>query len=238
MLKRVINEVKKYEYKLDLLWLILFPMFNVIYFITNHIHKEGFDLTIALDRMIPFVPIFIIPYVYWYLYMIIGFLILSLNDRKKYMRCILGLYLGMFFSYTIYLIFPTEIVRPTVTGNGILNSIVKIIYSLDRPFNCFPSLHVLGTYFIMRYTKKENSKYVYYYTQVVGILIILSTIFIKQHFVLDAVASMLIVELINIIVKKISEENLEKYLKIPYEIVERLTHKSQKFSGVSSNEKE
>lgn len=68
MLKKIIYEVKKYEYKLDLVWFILFPLFNLVYILANHIYKKGFDLTIALDTQIPLVPIFVIPYVYWYIY--------------------------------------------------------------------------------------------------------------------------------------------------------------------------
>ena len=237
MLKKIIYEVKKYEYKLDLVWFILFPLFNLVYILANHIYKKGFDLTIALDTLIPLVPIFVIPYVYWYIYMIIGYFVISITNRKEYMRSMLGLFLGMWISYIIYFIFPTEIVRPTLVDNSFFNSIINIIYINDRPFNCFPSLHVLGTYFVMRYTKKDNNKYIYFYTKIVGVLIILSTIFIKQHFVLDVVAAIVLVEIINVIVRKISDEGLEKCLNIPYLILQRITSYSRKFVGIGSNDK-
>ena len=149
----------------------------------------------------------------------------------------LGLFLGMWISYIIYFIFPTEIVRPTLVDNSFFNSIINIIYISDRPFNCFPSLHVLGTYFVMRYTKKDNNKYIYFYTKIVGVLIILSTIFIKQHFVLDVVASIVLVEIINVIVKKVSDERLEKCLNVPYLILRRITSYSRKLVGIGSNDK-
>ena len=237
MLKRIINEIKKYEYKLDLVWFILFPVFNIVYIVANNIYKEGFDLTIALDEKIPLIHIFVIPYVYWYLYMVIGYLMISLANRKEYMRSMLGIFLGMWISYIIYFVFPTEMVRPTITGDGILNNILRIIYAGDRPFNCFPSLHVMGTYFIMRYTKKSGNKYLYYYTQIVGILIILSTVFIKQHFILDAVGAIVMVELINIVVLRISDERIEKCLRLPYILFDKVTRYSRKFIGISSNSK-
>lgn len=237
MLKRIINEIKKYEYKLDLIWFILFPLFNIVYILANHAYEKGFNLTIALDRKIPMIPIFVLPYVYWYMYMVVGYIIISINNRKEYMRSMLGLFLGMWTSYIIYFIFPTEIVRPTLLEGGFLNNIINIIYLSDRPFNCFPSLHVLGTYFVMRYTKKESNRYIYYYTQGVGFLIILSTLFIKQHFILDAVASIIMVEIINVIVRKISDERLEKCLRIPYSILEKITQHSRKFEGLGSNDK-
>ena len=236
MLKRIIYEVKKYEYKIDLVWFVLFPLFNIVYILANHIYKKGFDLTIALDTQIPLVSIFVVPYIYWYIYMIVGYFLISINNRKEYMRSILGLFLGMWISYIIYFIFPTEIARPNLVDSSFFNRILNIIYAMDRPFNCFPSLHVLGTYFVMRYTKKENNKYIYFYTKVVGILIILSTVFIKQHFVLDVVAAIVLVEIINIIVRKISDERLEKCLKVPYLILEKVTRYSRESVGISSND--
>lgn len=237
MLKKMISEIKKYEHKLDLIWFVLFPLFNIIYILANHAYEKGFDLSIALDRKIKLIPIFVVPYVYWYIYMIIGYIIILINNRREYMRVMLGLFLGMWTSYVIYFIFPTEIVRPTLVDSGFLNNLINIIYLSDRPFNCFPSLHVLGTYFVMRYTKKGNNRYIYYYTQGVGFLIILSTVFIKQHFILDAVASVIMVEIINIIVKKISDERLEKCLKIPYLILDKITQYSRKFEDLGSNDK-
>lgn len=223
MLKIAINEFKKYKYKLDLLWLIVFILLQCIYFVSNNIYKDGFDLTISLDRQIPLISIFVFPYIFWYLYMIIGYILISLKDRKEFMRVLIGQFIGMLISYSIFFIFPTKISRPIISNEGILNTLINTIYLLDRPFNCFPSLHVLGTYFIMRYTKKNNNKYIYYYTQVVGVLIIFSTVFIKQHFVLDVITSIIMVEVINILIKRISDEKLEKLLKIPYLLLKKIT---------------
>lgn len=216
MIKKILNEVKKYKYKLDLVWFILFPIFNVVYIIANNMYKQGHNLTIALDRQIPLIPIFIIPYVYWYLYMIIGYAVISVRNRQWYMKGLIGLFIGMWISYLIYFIFPTEIVRPVISEGGILNNLINIIYNSDRPFNCFPSLHVLGTYFVMKMTKKENNKGLFIYTQIVGVLIILSTLFIKQHYVLDVVVSIILVEVIMFFMNKVKNDNIDKILNLPY----------------------
>lgn len=225
MLKKILNEVKKYEYKLDLIWFILFPIFNIVYIVANNMYKKGFDLTITVDKQLPLIPIFVLPYVYWYFFMIIGYFIISIENRKEYMRSLLGLFVGMWISYIIYFVFPTEIVRPVITEGGFLNFMIKTIYLSDRPFNCFPSLHVLGTYFVMRYTKKENDVYIYYYTEIMGFLIILSTLFIKQHFVLDIVISIAMVEIIRLFVRKISDETVERCLNLPYSIFNKVIKK-------------
>ena len=59
----------------------------------------------------------------------------------------------MSICYIIYYVYPTQINRPIINNSNIFNFLVNIVYSADKPVNCFPSLHVLTTYFIMRYTK-------------------------------------------------------------------------------------
>lgn len=163
---------------LDLVWFIIILIININYILASILAKKGHDLTIGLDNIIPFNSIFIIPYIYWYLYIIIGFIFILVNSRKDYIRIFISFFIGMSVCYIVYYLYPTEITRPTIENSNILNYLVNIIYSLDRPVNCFPSLHVLTTYFIMRYTKYKDSKKRFYYTQIVGILIILSTLFI------------------------------------------------------------
>ena len=48
----------------------------------------------------------------------------------------------------------------------------------------------------MRYTKYKSGKKNFYYTEVIGILIILSTIFVKQHFVMDAIGAIILCEMV------------------------------------------
>lgn len=58
---------------LDLVWFIMIPIINVNYILASFLTKNGHNLTIALDKIIPFKSIFIVPYVYWYIYVIVGF---------------------------------------------------------------------------------------------------------------------------------------------------------------------
>lgn len=203
---------------LDLVWFIMIPIINLNYILASFLTKNGHNLTIALDKIIPFKSIFIVPYVYWYIYVIVGFLFVVMNSRKDYMRLFISFFIGMCVCYAVYYIYPTEISRPIISNSNILNELVNIIYLVDKPVNCFPSLHVLTTYFIMRYTKYKNSKKKFYYTQVIGVLIILSTLFIKQHFVLDVIGGILLAEITILVVKKINDSKIDKMLNLPYKI--------------------
>ena len=70
-----LNTIKinnKVEIKvLDLIWFIFIPIINVNYYISSMLAKNTHDITGELDGIIKFNSIFIIPYMYWYIYIII-----------------------------------------------------------------------------------------------------------------------------------------------------------------------
>ena len=212
----LINNIKKSNMKIiDLGWFLLFPILNINYILAANIAKVGKNIEISLDRIIPFKSIFIIPYIYWYVFILVGLVYILYKSRVEYIRVFIAIVIGMCFCYIVYYIFPTEINRPFVENSNLLNKLVNVIYNQDKPLNCLPSIHVLNTYFIMRYTKSIYNKKFFYYTQIIGVLIILSTIFIKQHFVLDIIGSIILCELIIFLSNKINFGILNKILNFP-----------------------
>lgn len=222
--------IDKYNLKeikwLDLSWFIILPLISVNYAISGAIAKNGVDLSLWLDKKIPFVAIFIYPYIYWYIYIFIGSIFILSKDRRKYIRALLSIYIGMCICYVVYYFFTVQIDRPIVVNKGLSNILVNIIYAGDKPVNCFPSLHVLNTYFIMRYTKMEYGKKWYGYTQLIGILIILSTLFIKQHFIVDAIASIILAEIVIMFVNKIEDKYIDKIILIPENLINKIKKKN------------
>lgn len=221
MLKYNINEIKW----LDLAWLIILPIININYVIAGALAKNGKDISLPLDKEIPYVSAFIFPYIYWYAFIVLGLLFILAKDRKRYLRSLMVIYISMCICYLFYYFYPVEISRPVISNNTIPNKIVNIIYEVDRPFNCFPSIHVLNTYIIIRFTKIKDNKSWFTYTSIMGILIILSTVFIKQHFVLDGVAAIIIAEIVIAVTNKIEDEYIEKALNLPYKIAGKIKKK-------------
>lgn len=206
---------------LDFIWLLILPIININYILASNIANNGRKIGTLIDKKIPFIALFIIPYIYWYAYIVLGLIFILSKNRNKYIRLVLSIYSGMIVCYLFYYFFPVEIRRPYVDNSNIFNKLVNIIYNSDRPVNCFPSIHVLNTYLIMRFTSRKDNKAWFYYTNVVGILIILSTLFIKQHYILDGVASILLSEIVILINKFISDKYFERLLDIPYKIINK-----------------
>lgn len=218
ILKYNINEIKW----IDLAWLIILPIININYVIAGALANGGKDITTIIDKEIPYVSMFIFPYIYWYVFVFLGITFILSKDRKRYVRTLIAIYTGMCICYVFYYLYPVEIARPIISNTTIPNKIVNIIYEVDRPLNCFPSIHVLNTYIIMRFTKIKDNKSWFIYTNIVGILIILSTLFIKQHYILDGVSAIIIAEIVIFATKKIDDKYIEKVLNLPYKLIDRI----------------
>ena len=125
---------------LDLVWFMVITLININYYIASTITKNGHNLATIFDKVMKFNSIFIIPYVYWYVYIVIGFIIILIQSRVNYMRTFLSFFIGMGICYCIYYIYPTEIIRPNIENSNVLNwSYVNILDTKSQTFLCCTS---------------------------------------------------------------------------------------------------
>lgn len=146
-----------------------------------------------IDKMIPFCEWFILPYVLWYGYVSLPMVYLFFKSRHDFLRMAVYLFSGMAVCMLICTVFPNAIdFRPeTLPRDNFLCSLTQLIYSNDRPTNVFPSMHCYESVAICVAFLKARSinppKWVKIAMIVMAALICLSTVFIKQHSVIDGV---------------------------------------------------
>ncbi len=144
----------------------------------------------ALDDMIPFCEIFVIPYYAWFVY--ISFVVLYLMftlDIEEYYKCFFFLATGMTVFLVISTVFPNmHNLRPVVMPrDNIFTHLVSFIYKSDTASNLWPSIHVynsIGAMIAMHRSSRFGKRAVRI-GDFIGVSIILSTMFIKQHSVYD-----------------------------------------------------
>lgn len=144
----------------------------------------------VIDDWIPFLKIFVIPYVGWYLYIIVALAYFGLRSREDFIKLCLFIFIGMTTCYVIYYFFPNgQNLRPTIQGNDIFTKMILGIWSVDNPHNVSPSMHVLDCVavhaVIARSRLFQNKKWIVWGSFISAVLISLSTVFIKQHSILD-----------------------------------------------------
>lgn len=176
--------------------MLIIPILNVFYVLLNNGDGEVHSLITSIDRSIPLVEAFVIPYLIWYPFILFTMLYLCIKDRQNYYVTLIAYVFGLLVCYVTYVLFQTHVPRPVLVDDGIFTQILKIVYHNDQPFNAFPSIHVLSSYLMMKAIHMSpvknwrNQLIVHSFSS----MIILSTLFVKQHVILDVVAGILVAE--------------------------------------------
>ncbi|MBZ9689586.1 phosphatase PAP2 family protein [Clostridium estertheticum] len=175
------------------LWGLSVLLISVSYPILNQFKGDTNSVLTFVDKFIPFNKYFILPYVSWYIFMAIFSVVLCILDKERYLKLLITLNIGMITCYLIYYFYPTYVPRPMIEGTDFFSNMVLNLYAADNPYNCFPSIHVLDSVLIALYTFESDK--VYKSTKIICIFIsvsiILSTMFIKQHYFADVAAGII-----------------------------------------------
>ena len=177
-------------------WLIKNIILVIIYFIVTkpmynfiaEIHiREPTTLFTPLDYMIPFSSFFVIFYVFTF-YPLIIFTIAYFAFIKpaKFNKFFLSSMLVYIVAYTTYVIFPVAMIRPSNLPNDFLSQVMRIVYKSDTPLNCFPSLHAANSTLTAYWLSRERARYKWLFW-LIAILIIISTLFVRQHVIVDEI---------------------------------------------------
>lgn len=149
-----------------------------------------------LDDYIPFCEYFIVPYLLWFAYIaaVIFYFSFINENKKEYWQLVLTLGTGMTLFIIISLIYPNgQDLRPVLTGDSIFIKLVRHLYAIDTPTNIFPSIHVFNSaaccIAVFHHDKFRKHKGLLAGTAVLTALIILATVFLKQHTILDVIAA-------------------------------------------------
>lgn len=117
------------------------------------------------------------------------------TDKKGFYKISSFLIIGMTVFLIICTVFPNGLnLRPTTFArDNFCVDLVKRLYRIDTPTNVLPSIHVFNTVAVLvavtHSQKLRLHKGIMCGVYITGILIILSTVFLKQHSVTDVIAA-------------------------------------------------
>lgn len=189
-------EWKKYA---PLLFMLVFPVLGMMYAWTNNTdNREVYRLITTVDEAIPFVKAFAVPYSIWIFYIYVCLVYFFKKDINVYYRALITYIVSALICYLIYSVFQTTVPRPMVYGSDPFSELMRYIYNRDQPFNCFPSIHCFSSYMVMRLVWTSSFRNKWNVALITGMssLIILSTLFVKQHVIMDAIAGIFLVEIV------------------------------------------
>lgn len=183
----MLNKLKDKEH---LIQVFIYLILIIIFLVEDNINLGGHIMYSKLDDMIPFVPVFIIPYCSWFLFISFTGIIFLLKSKIDLEKTFLSINICMTVGLLTYFIYPSCLtIRPKTYGNDIFSQIVKLLQEGDSPSSVCPSLHVaisislcMG---IMNSIYFKNKRIIKFFTVILTFFICISTLFIKQHSVID-----------------------------------------------------
>lgn len=188
-----LNNLASPQYS-HLLYLIFWPIYGLVFaFLERGLTLDYTDIYCKLDDKIPFCEWFVIPYYIWFAYIVGMLFYLGFYDIPAFKRYMAFIILTYSVTCVIYVVFPNaQALRPIeFERDNILVEIVKRLYAFDTNTNVCPSLHVVGSVAVMFAafdTKRFKTPLWYTVFTVATVVISFSTVFLKQHSIIDVIA--------------------------------------------------
>lgn len=193
-----LNNLNSPEFK-HLKLLLYWPLYGLAFLYAERFYQVDhyYEMYCRLDDYIPFVEIFLIPYLFWFVFLIGIHIYTMFYDVESFKKLMYFIILTYTISTIIFFVFPTcQNLRPTeFARDNILTRFMASFYQFDTNTNVCPSLHVVGSLAVMftawNCKKLQSLKWKVSFG-VVAFLISISTVFLKQHSVLDIIAALVI----------------------------------------------
>ena len=203
MKKKFEDFIKKYLPGWAILPLLTIIVLNcLIYWGSDQLTsaRYHYDFTGTLDRMVPLVPAFIWIYILAFPFWAVNYILAAQRGKDQFYRFVATDLTIHLTCFVIFLILPTTNVRPEITGNSWSEQMLQFVYAMDggnSPSNLFPSIHCYVSWLSWRSVHKSEKipEWYQHFSLIFAILIIISTQVLKQHYLVDAVAGVVLVEL-------------------------------------------
>lgn len=154
-----------------------------------------------IDDFIPFNEWFVFPYCSWFLLLAAVTALLWWNDTESYDKLCLMMFSGMTFCLILYMVLPNGLdIRPTAEAVGrdnIAMQIMQLLWKADASVNVCPSIHCQSSgCMALAFSQSRLAKGrpgLKVLAWVWAALICASTVFTKQHSILDVVCGLALV---------------------------------------------
>lgn len=196
---------------------IYLPCFFILERINTMDSPHMHIINVPLDSKIPFCEYFIIPYILWFFY-IVGvcvYMYFKAND-KEFSQIAAALIAGMSLYLIISMIYPNGItLRPDYIPDNLCGRIVAGLYVTDTSTNVFPSIHCYNSLAVhialckcnaIKETKRH--RLILSLSLLLCVSIILSTMFLKQHSVVDVIGAFIMMAVMYVIVYVVDWKNV------------------------------
>ena len=173
--------------------------------------EANLNFSTSFDQATPVIPVFVIPYLS---FIPLVFVIIPLYLSRKpglLLRFGLSALATQLVLDVLYFVVPATVARPTLTGNDVFTVLLRdLVWAADRPVNTFPSNHVALTVVALIVLRQAIPRRWFYTASVWGLLIIASTLFVKQHDIADVASGVVVSAVTCWLVSRITQPQIDK----------------------------
>lgn len=177
-------------------YLLFWPFYGLAFLTVERLWIRGsyFPIHCALDDRIPLCEYFLIPYLFWFVFLIGIHLYTLLYDVPNFVKLEKFIIVSYSLAILIYILFPNcQELRPAgFARDNLFTRFLVHFYQFDTNTNVCPSIHVIGSVAVAlcgcrcRRFSTPGWKFTCW---AIAILISVSTVFLRQHSVLDLLAA-------------------------------------------------
>lgn len=166
----------------------LFAIFVICLYIPLNKRKSKYYFESFLDKKIPLIPFFILPYLLYFIYIISS--IVFFFQTEHYVKFLQMIIVSSFINYFVWILFPNGSRRQEVKNKDFFSRLLIFIRKLDNDSNACPSMHISLTmitsfFYIMIFPSLS------YLFIIITILITVSVLFTKQHYIVDVLGGII-----------------------------------------------
>jgi membrane-associated phospholipid phosphatase len=173
---------------LVILLALLMPGYHVIVALNRG--RTVLEPALPLDNLIPLQPAWMLAYGSIWVFALLP--VFVVRDSMLMRRALLAAITVFLLAFAGFLAWPTVLPRPDLAeGGGFLARSLQMNWALDPPVNCFPSLHVAWA-FVAALASHRVHRGVGTVALCWATIIGVSTLFTKQHYVVDVIGGVAI----------------------------------------------
>lgn len=173
-------------------WMLSFwILYLVLFFVVEKLITTDYWVSyLPLDDKIPFCEYFIVPYCMWHPLLFLMTVYLAFYDVETFRKYMWFVLAGLVSAIVVCWIFPNgQDLRPAeFPRHNVFTWMVSRIYAADTNTNVCPSMHVIGCVGLVAACCESpglRRRHLHWVMIPLGVLICISTVFVKQHSILD-----------------------------------------------------
>ncbi len=165
---------------------LIIGVYQFYFWTQNHPIKKSRSLELKIDRYFSLKPSWVWIYSGLY-YPVIILVVITTDNMREFNYMATSYFILLFMQMVFFMLFPVatpDSWRENIKGNSLSVRMLQLVQRFDKTSNCFPSMHVsIAMLSAMHFM--NSSLGLGYWPLLFPLLIALSALYTKQHYIVD-----------------------------------------------------